>query len=76
MSQQDRLICCSYRRYPCYCCLLHAKLVPPVRLAGVLNTDPLHTAGGVSVLVRVGIGLTTTATSNVVGLVQLLAVSV
>jgi len=34
---------------------------------------PRHTAGGVSVLVRVGIGLTTTATSNVVGLVQLLA---
>ena len=41
-----------------------------------MKTDPLHIAGGVSELVSVGIGLTTTSTLYVDGLVQLLAVSV
>jgi hypothetical protein len=41
-----------------------------------LNTDPLHIAGGVRELVNEGIGLTTTSTLNVAGLVHPFAVKV
>jgi hypothetical protein len=46
---------------PATAALVHANTVPVVALVGVYeNTVPLQIAGGVSVLVRVGIGFTVT----------------